>query len=203
MKRTVIAVVVAVALTATVTAAAATSSNTVKACSNIKTRVLALRSGPSCPSGTRAIDWSITGPQGRQGIQGKPGIQGKQGPPGTGLAWAWVLSDGHVEASTPNVTSVTKNVGGVQGVYCVNLSITNANVATVSISDVAGTGSVTGTPGLLATAEIVGLYDASAGCSHGIAVQTLATYPGSVSSGNSPISGSVTGLDLSFYLIVD
>ena len=136
MKRTIIAVVVAVALTATVTAAAATSGNTVKACSNIKTRVLALRSGPSCPSGSRALDWSITGPQGKQGIQGKRGIQGKQGAPGSGLAWAWVLSDGHVEASTPNVTSVAKNVGGVQGAYCVNLSIATANVATVSISDV-------------------------------------------------------------------
>ena len=78
MKRTIIAVVVAVALTTTVTAAAATSSNTVKACSNIKTRVLALRSNPSCPSGSRALDWSITGPQGRQGIQGKRGIQGSR-----------------------------------------------------------------------------------------------------------------------------
>ena len=103
------------------------------------------------------------------------------------------------------MTSVERNVGGVQGAYCVNLSIATANVATVSMSVNVrrGQADATGTPGLLATAEIVGLYDSSAGCSHGVAVQTLATYPGSVSNSNSPISGSVSGLDLSFYLIVD
>src|SRR5271166_995349 len=120
MKRTAIAVVVAIALTATVTAAAATSSsNTIKGCWNLKTRVLTLRSGSSCSSGTRAIEWNITGPQGIQGkqgvrgVQGKQGvrgIQGKQGEPGTALAWAWVTGAGAVFLSTPNVTSVTADV---------------------------------------------------------------------------------------------
>lgn len=199
MKRTAIAVVVAIALTATVTAAAATSSSsTVKGCWNLKTRVLTLRAGSSCSSGTRAIEWNVTGPkgiQGKQGLRGSQGIQGKQGTPGEAMAWASVNVYGLIEASTPNVTSVVPDVAGVTGLFCVNLSITNAQVATVTISDGVDSGSITGTSGWVATAEVIGLYDATAGCANGVSVQTYVTTTGT--------NGSVTGHDEGFFLMVD
>lgn len=36
----------------------------------------------ACRNNERALDWSITGPQGPQGIQGPQGLQGPQGPEG-------------------------------------------------------------------------------------------------------------------------
>jgi hypothetical protein len=96
-----------------------------------------------------------------------------------------------------NVTSVTANVAGQTGLFCVHLSVTTANVATVSIADFPS-GSTPGTPGSLESAEVVGIYDAEVGCSDGIAVQTLVTTPGTTST-----SGSVAAADESFYLIVD
>jgi hypothetical protein len=108
------------------------------------------------------------------------------------------VSEAGVPFSSFNVSGVTPNVAGKAGLFCVHLSITTANVATVSITDASGTGSSIGTPGWVATAEIVGIYDSSDGCGDGIAVQTLVTTPGTISS-----DGSVEGLEDSFYLIVN
>ena len=56
------------------------SDNTVHACVNSKTRAITLApASGTCPTGTKALDWSIQGPQGQTGPQGAQGPKGDTG----------------------------------------------------------------------------------------------------------------------------
>jgi hypothetical protein len=51
-------------------------STTVNACENTRTGALSARLHATCPAGTRAISWNITGPRGPAGPPGTTGIFG-------------------------------------------------------------------------------------------------------------------------------
>jgi hypothetical protein len=81
-------------------AATASGTSTVHACYSTKTRALSLARGSRCPSGTRAISWSQSGPKGPAGVV--TGYNSTNGKTGVSLAG---------EFSEVLITSITLPAG--------------------------------------------------------------------------------------------
>ena len=62
----------------------AAKSTTIQACENTKTGALGVRLHATCPAGTRAISWNVTGPAGPPGTTGIFGTKTNTAATGTG-----------------------------------------------------------------------------------------------------------------------